>query len=298
MGGSISPARCRPSWTSAGGLVAGRARERRDPTPGSRRLYEEPQTMSGEHRSLAEIARRVGITAPTLRRWVASGLVPVDGDGATTRGRRWPTRAWSRGCASAATRWPRSARRPRAAGWPPATSRACCPTRPRPGRWRDAARETGLEPALIERIFLVDGLRRPRPGAALRRRRAAAALRRRGAGRRAAARRLPAARARLRPGDVADRRRRGPALPPLRPRAADARRRPGLGDGRGDGGPRARDPAAGLADHGPRRTTGSCSTSSSRTSSATWRPTSATGGSTSAGCAWRSRSPTWPATRG
>ena len=32
----------------------------------------------------ADVARRVGVTAPTLRRWIASGLVPADGDGAMT----------------------------------------------------------------------------------------------------------------------------------------------------------------------------------------------------------------------
>ena len=86
-------------------------------------------------------------------------------------------------------------------------------------------RETGLEPELIRRIWSAAGF-------------SAASLEhlseddvallqrlRRGAGRRPAARRLPAARARVRAGAGADRRRRGQALPPLRPRADDPRRR-------------------------------------------------------------------------
>ncbi len=251
MGGSISPARCRPSWTSTGGLVAGRARERRDPTPGSRRLYEGPPTMSGELPSLAEIARRVGITAPTLRRWVASGLVPVDGDGATTAASlahaRVVARLRERGHSLAEIREATESGRLASS-----YIEGLLPDTPATWTLADAARETGLEASADRAHLRLDGLRRPGAGAPLRRRRAVAALRGRRARRRAAARRLPAARARLRPGDVADRRRRGPALSPLRPRAADARRRPGLADGRGDGGPRARDPAAGLADHGPR----------------------------------------------
>ncbi|CAA9521642.1 MAG: Adenylate cyclase, partial [uncultured Solirubrobacteraceae bacterium] len=97
-----------------------------------------------------------------------------------------------------------------------------------------------------------DGVRRPDARADLRRGPAVPALRRRGARGRVPADRVPAAVPRLRPGTRADRRRRGPPVPPLRPRAADARGRPRPGDGRGDGGSRARAHAAGLADHGPR----------------------------------------------
>ena len=109
--------------------------------------------------------------------------------------------------------------------------------------------------------------------------------------RRRPARRLPAGRvaaavARLRAGARADGRRRGAPLPPLRARAAHARRRPGDADGRADGRARAR-----RCCRWPRRswtacTSASCRTSSSRTSSATWRPTSRTRRWTSGACAW------------
>ena len=62
-----------------------------------------------------------------------------------------------------------------------------------------------------------------------------------------AACRLPAAGPRLRAVAAQDRRRRGAPVPPLRPRAADPRRRPGAGDGGGDAGPRRRPAAAGDA---------------------------------------------------
>ena len=58
--------------------------------------------------------------------------------------------------------------------------------------------------------------------------------------------------ARVRPGAVADRRRRGAPVPPLRARAADARGRARPRDGRGDGAPGARPAAARLAAHGLR----------------------------------------------
>ena len=74
----------------------------------------------------------------------------------------------------------------------------------------------------------------PRAAARPQRRRGAAPLRP-GARGRLPPRRLPAARPRLRAVDAADRRRRGAPLPPLRARADDPRRRPGAGDGRGDG---------------------------------------------------------------
>ena len=145
---------------------------------------------------------------------------------AAGRRRRSPTRASSPACASAATRSTSCARRRAPAGSPTATSRTCSRSPPARCTLEEAAEETGLEPALIERIWthrrlLVGLARADRRGGP-----AAPALHGRGARRRLPARRLPAARARLRPGARPDRRRRGPAVPPLRARAADARRRP------------------------------------------------------------------------
>ena len=86
--------------------------------------------------------------------------------------------------------------------------------------------ETGLEPALIERFWTSIGL----PAARRSRRSrdediAGAALRRVGARRRLPAGGLPPALPRLWPGALPDRRRRGAAVPPLRARAAHARGR-------------------------------------------------------------------------
>ena len=105
----------------------------------------------------AEVARRLGVTPATLRRWVDGRDRAADGDGAG-RPPRSRTRASSRGCASAATRSTRSARRREPAGSPSATSRTC--SRPPTTRYtlEEAAEETGLEPALIERIWTAAGL--------------------------------------------------------------------------------------------------------------------------------------------
>ncbi len=114
----------------------------------------------------------------------------------------------------------------------------------------EVAKQTGLEKALIERIWTTIGLPAARRRGLLGRGRAGPPLRRVGARRRLPARRLPPAHARVRPDAVSDRRRRDAPLPHLRARAADARGRARRGDGRGDGAPRARPAAARLADHG------------------------------------------------
>ena len=193
------------------------------------------------------------------------------------RGRR-RRRGSSRACASAGTRSRRSARRPTRAGSPSATSRTCCPRRDARHTLEEAAASTGLEPALIERLFLLDGLQRGRGRAAsptttsqLLRYVAARARRR------LPARRAAAARARVRAGARADRRRRGAPLPPLRARAADARRR-----GRRSRWPRRWRAWRASCCRSPRRSWTTCTsassrTSSSRTSSGTWRPTSSDG---------------------
>ena len=276
VGGS-PPARCRRHDerrrpTSAGRTPArGGAHSERGPAAAIRPARER---RAAAHRGRPPHRRHA---RDTLRRWVDRRASCPTTRRATGRRPRSPTRASSPACASAATRSREIRAGDRAAASSPsATSRTCSrraatALHARGGRARDRAR------AGADRAHLHDDrASRQAARAALRRRPAAAALRRRGARGRLPARRVPAARARLRPGDRADRRRRGAALPPLRPRAADARRRRRAGDGRGDGGPR-----RASCCRWPRRswttsTSASCSTSSSRTSSATWRPTSTT----------------------
>ena len=248
--------------------------------------------------TLSEVARRLDVSPATLRRWVADGIVPLRRRRAGRRPRS-PTRASSRGCASAGTARRRSATRPRSGPARLRLSRGPVPAGRGPRtRSSEAAEETGLEPALIERIWTAArASRRARWSPSPTTTSQLLQLRRRRARRRLPARRLPAARARLRPGAGPDRRRRGQAVPPLRARAADARRRARPRDGRGDGGPRARAAAARLADHGPRAP----ALPPALRRAGRGRPH---GGATrrrrssSAACGWRSRSPTSPATRG
>jgi adenylate cyclase len=108
--------------------------------------------MSGERPSLADVARRVGVTPSTLRRWVGSGLVPADGDGeltaASLASARVVARLRERGFSLRAIREATESGRLASSyieGLLPDAAAA----------WslEEAARETGLEPALVERIF-------------------------------------------------------------------------------------------------------------------------------------------------
>ena len=212
-------------------------------------------------------ARRLAGHAPALGqgRDRAARQRPLDAGGGRPRAHRRPA-ARARALARRAARG--GALRParlRLSGGPVPGRRAAR------ARSTEAAEETGLEPALIERIWTAAGFSARLARAHRRGGPPAAALHGRGARRRLPARRVPAARARLRPGARPDRRRRGQALPPLRARAADPRRRPRARDRRGDGGPRRRSCC-----RSPRRswtacTSARCSTSSTRTSSATSR---------------------------
>ena len=106
--------------------------------------------------SLSEAARRAGVTAQTLRRWARDGLVPQARDGRWTR---------------AAVAQARIVARLRERGHSLAEIRAATdsgrlafgfvdellPTHERTHTLAEAAADTGLEPALIERLFLSMG---------------------------------------------------------------------------------------------------------------------------------------------
>jgi adenylate cyclase len=106
--------------------------------------------------SLADVARRVGVTPATLKRWVDSGLVPSDADGGMTEASyghaRVVARLRERGHSLAEIRAATESGRL-------ATSYIEGLLPDLPARWtrEEAARETGLEPALIERIFMSMG---------------------------------------------------------------------------------------------------------------------------------------------
>src|SRR3954471_13503347 len=101
---------------------------------------------------MADVARRVGVAPSTLRRWVASGLVPADGDGELTAeslaSARVVARLRERGFSLKEIREATESGRL-------ASSYIEGLLPDAPARWTlaEAARETGLEPALIERIF-------------------------------------------------------------------------------------------------------------------------------------------------
>jgi len=105
--------------------------------------------------SIADVARRAGVTPATLRRWVADGLIP----GAPRKaGAGWPpiavaharivARLRQRGHSLAEIR--RATKGGRLAfGY----VEELLPAHEATITMRQAARRTGLEPALIERIF-------------------------------------------------------------------------------------------------------------------------------------------------
>jgi adenylate cyclase len=112
--------------------------------------------------TLSEVARRVGVTPSTLRRWVREGLVPVDGHWtpAAVAQARIVHRMRERGHSLAELR--EAADRGRLAyGY--LEDLFPCPARTR--SLEEAAEESGLEAALIERVwasigFSADGLER------------------------------------------------------------------------------------------------------------------------------------------
>jgi adenylate cyclase len=109
--------------------------------------------MSASGRTtLAAVAQRVGVTPSTLRRWVASGLVPLGPDGdptaASFASARVVARLRERGFSLKQIREATESGKL-------ASSYIEGLLPDMPARWTltQAARETGLEPALIERVF-------------------------------------------------------------------------------------------------------------------------------------------------
>ena len=101
--------------------------------------------------TLAEAARQAGVSPSTLRRWGEEGVIPATA--AAGRARPPPTPASSRACASRVTRSRRSRRPARTDGSRSATWRSCSRRGASGYDLEQAAKDTGLEPALIERIW-------------------------------------------------------------------------------------------------------------------------------------------------
>jgi adenylate cyclase len=122
-----------------------------------------PDQSPQERVTTAEAARRAGVTPETLRRWVAGGLVP---GAPRRRGRGWPPIAVAHARIVARLRErghslkeiKRATDEGRLAfGY----VEELLPTDDATIALRTAARETGLEPALIERIYSMLGFARP-----------------------------------------------------------------------------------------------------------------------------------------
>jgi adenylate cyclase len=110
----------------------------------------------GAQPTLPDVARRVGVAPSTLRRWVASGLVPADGDGemtaASLASARVVARLRERGFSLREIREATESGRLASS-----YIEGLLPDAPATWTLDDAARDTGLEPALIERIFMSMG---------------------------------------------------------------------------------------------------------------------------------------------
>ena len=243
----------------------------------------------------SEAARRVGVTAQTLRRWARDGLVPHARDG------RWTP---------AAVAQARIVARLRERGHSLDEIRAATesgrlafgfveellPAHERTHTLEEAAAETGLEPALIERLFLSMGFNADAVSTSPTTTSSCCAT--------WPPCSRPASRSSRCCSSCASTGRRSRRWPT--PRSASSistctSRSCATASRDGRWARRWRSSRASCC-RWPRRSWTACTsaswrTSSSRTSSGTWRPTSTGRRWTSGACAWPSPSPTWPATR-